>query len=580
MAKLQLYITKSTSGFKSVYNINPSEDIRLLITDVRAAVTQIDYDASEKNIFYLLKPADEGVFVAVLRTIPQRPGDHLAAWIYVPGDITISADELENVVMLTTRKVSGSEVTNDDIVKLREAFATDYPADPAAAKLTACNPGGPYAWRMYGGDEAPSLHEFLGRGLWQQDYLPYAGILLVDEELGVTASGDDITNLPLRRRAVILPPEDSDDGFKPYVFGRPLDTPTRASLDAEADIVWRRPGFEDVSRTVKISSTEFTPATVATGDSRKTITPASFQIMSQFSHENIAGSQIKVNGFEITPQGKSFTRSELAAASVVVSADGYFTYSAHIDLASTTRAIIQLQERRKIYLFEVPVKSAELGAPIKFEIHSKCALTESPLEGYRLLDDIVEGTKHINHLGYSRSSLGSMASRIIYVAAGLVIGVLISLCFTKCGGSSPQHSSLTPAATADSTAIGSDSLGAATVPVADAPDTPPVTQPATVNNQLTPVDAIKYLDASKKWNRNEMEQNATLTGLFDDLNNFRLDKLINVWGPKLRDSKNFAAIVDHAQKSMNKKVKLSGTYNKKADDNIISVVAYLNRIDP
>ncbi len=577
MAKLQLYITKSTSGFKSVYNINPSEDVRSLIGDVRSAVSQIDYDSSEKNIFYMLKPTAEGVFVGILRTIPPRAGDHLAAWIYVPGNIVVGADDLERVVRLTTRKVSGSEVTNDDIVALREAFSADYVTDYNQPLLTGSNPAGGYAWRLYGGDEAPSLHEFMGRGLWQQDYLPFAGVLLIDEELGVTATGEDLTDKPLLPAAAILPPEDADDGFKPYVFGRLLDRPIRAGLGGEITVVWKRSGFEDVSRTQKVSSPEFVPASVSTGDSRKIITPQSFSITSQFSHQAVNDCQIRVNGYEIPAEGRSFTRSELASASVVVTADGYFPYSGHIDLASTTRALIQMQERRKIYIFELPVKSSELGAPIKFEIHSKRALTDSPLEGYRLLDDIVEGSTRVNHLGFVGSPLGSLAQRAIYVAAGLVVGVLLCLCFTKCGGSSPSTAT-TGAVTTDSAQV--TDAQAAEIPVADAPESAPVTQPATVNTSLTTADAIKYLDGSKKWNRTDMEKNANLTGLFDDMNNFRIERLINYWGPKLSGSKNFAYVLDHAVKSQSKKVALSGKYNKKADDTVISVVGYVNRIDP
>lgn len=575
MAKLQLYITKSTNDYKSVYNINPSEDVRACITDLRNAVLQIDYDSAEKNIFYYLKSTDDGTFVTVLRTIPSRPGDHLAAWVYMPYDMEISADELESVVRLTTRKVSGSEVSNEDVMALREAFGADYPTRHDAPRMIGGRRGAPTAWRLYGGDEAPSLHEFMGRGRWQQSYLPYSGVLLIDEELGVTASGDDLTDVPLGAPAEILPPETGDDGFRPYVFGRLLDAPIRATLGCEVTIVWRRPGFEDVTRKVTISESRFTPSSVVTDESRKIITPSSFKITSQFSHQEVGECQIRVNGHEIGSEGRSFTRAELGSASVYVSCEGYFPYTGHIDLASTTRALIQMQERRKIYIFEVPVKSSELGAPIKFEIHSKKPLTDSPLEGYKLLDDIQEGMTRTNYLGYSGRGLGSMAQRVLGLGGALLVGLLIGFGLSKCShGDKSVAPAATPAATPATT---SDSTAKN---VARVPDVEPASAPApAVNPSLSSTDAIKYLDASKKWNRNEMEKYGDLSGLYDDMNNFRIDRLINHWGPKLSGSKNFASVVDHAQKGR-KKASLSGTYNKKADDLTITVQSYLNRIDP
>ncbi len=596
MAKLQLYITKSTAGFKFACNINPAEDIRARITDLRDAVSTIDYDSTEKNIFYMLKSTDDGIFVIILRTIPPQPGSHLAAWIYIANDIIISADELENIVRTTTRKISSSDVSNSDIAELREVFKTDYAIDREAPTLTASHRGGEYAWRIYGGDDAPALHEFFGRGRWQQSYLPFAGVILLDAELNICASGTDISDIPLGEQAVILPPEDSADGFKPYIFGRLLDKPMRATLGNELTIAWRRPGFEDVKRTETITTKEFTPTVVVTDDSRKTIAPTSFLITSQLTHKAVTDCQIRVNGVDIVAGGHSFTCNELASALVVISCEGYFPYSGHLDLASTTRALIQLQERCKTYVFEVPVKSSDLGAPIKFEINSKTPLTDSPLEGYRLLDDIQEGPTRTNHLGYKGSPLGAMTQKIVYIVIGVVVGILLTLPFGKC--SSSHSPALTPTGASDTTAVDSASKVSSTTSEVAAEltkTTPLIDEPVKQDkNEVTEndkqkeeqakaqnasvADAVKYLDSSKKWSREDMEKYSALNGLFDDMNNLRLQRIIDVWGPKLNNSQNFADIAKHAKMGLKKKHR-EAPYNKPGD-NEISVQSYLNTIDP
>lgn len=591
MNKLQLYITKSGNVFKSLLNLNPNEDVRRFVVDIRNAVERIDYVADEKNIFYYITATNEGSFFTIIRTIPPKHGAHLAAWIYIPTGTRISDAELADIVALTTRKVSGSEVSNDDVAVLREAFAKVYPVDSTAPALTACA-GHKYAWRTYGEDSGLSLRDFTGRGRWQQDYIPYRGVLIIDDMLGYDVTADSLAHLPLSEQATILVPEPSADGFRPYVFNRPLDRPLAASLDRETDFVWRKPGFEDVVVPQIIDSLEFTPQTVSTQGSLKKITPASFFITSQVTHEPLSKCLIRVNGHEISENGRQFTGDELRQASVSITCDGHFPFSGQLDLASTTRALIQLQERRKIYRFELPLISSDFGAPVQFELHTKNEMSQSPLEGYVLLDEIQEGASRTNHLGYSGSGT-SLSTKLIYAAVGFVAGLVLMLIFGTCSNSKSNESSLAPAANPDS-------IVKTEVPPVVAPPTPPiletepqvapaasVTEPVTVtepspatDSKLTLDDAIKYLDNNKAWNRDELEKNPATRGLFDDLNNFRTQRIIEHWGPVLKDSKELQRVVKHvSQGAQKKKAKLPDTYNKPGD-NVISVQSYLNKVDP
>lgn len=160
MAKLQLYITRSMVTFNSQLNLNPNEDVRSYVKDVRSVLSTVDYDTNEKNIFYLLTAVSSGVFVTILRTIPDNAGDHLAAWIFVPSDIEIATDDLASVVKQTTRIISGVKVSNDDVVTLRTIFARDYAVRHNAPRCVPMNLAGRWAWRLYGGDTAPAWRTF------------------------------------------------------------------------------------------------------------------------------------------------------------------------------------------------------------------------------------------------------------------------------------------------------------------------------------------------------------------------------------------------------------------------------------
>lgn len=586
MNKLQLYITKSGGGgMKNLFNLNPNEDVRRLVRDLTDAVQSIDYDTDEKNIFYMLSSTDDGIFFTILRTIPPMRGNHLATWIYIPAGTDISADQLENIVRLTTRKISNTEVSNEDVAALREAFNAEYATVKDAPLPTAGAPRG-FAWRNYGGDTGLTLTDFCGRGLFQQSYLRYAGVLLIDADMGYTVAGDCLNDVELGEPATILPPEKNDEGFVANVFGRVLDRPLMGTLGAPLKVVWKRPGFEDIVAEETVSSREFTPPEVSTDGSHKRITPNSFYITSQVTRDQLTNCSIRVNGHDIDAEGRSFTGDELRRAQVVINCEGHFPFTGTLDLAATTRALVQMQEKRKIYRFEVPVISSDLGAPIKFEIQTKKALTESPLEGYALLDDIQEGPTRTNHLGFVGKS-STLKDKIIYGAAGLAVGILLMWLCGTCSGSE-QESTLAPAATptaelADSTIVPEKSSMAAkpAEKSAEKPAAEAQTAPAAADQNANLADAVKYLDDHDVWNRAEMDKFTALQGLYDDLNSYNIDKVINTWGPKLKDSKRFGEVVTNASQGRNKeKAKKNIAAGKFTDKDAINVYSWRCKVDP
>lgn len=625
MNKLQLYIYKSLRGFKAVRNINPAENIQRHIHDIRHALETLDYDPTEKYLFYLISYIDEGAFFTILRTIPDQPLNHLATSIFVPNGLQISAAELSDIVKRTTRMVSNPAVTPDELNELHTLFAKEYELMADAPAIVG-SMGRKFAFCRYGGDTGRSLDDFFGKNLYQTTFLPYEGVLLIDAELGVAAEGDDLTDVPATTNVALLPPEENPDGFTPHIFHRVFNRPFLVSLGQSVTITWKRQGFEDRQQEVTVDAENMVVPAIETKDSRKAISPATFFITSHASKAQVRDAVVTVNGIEINEQ-KIFTLAELKNADVVVQARGYAPYHVHCDLAATTQALIQLPETRKIYRFELPVKTSELGAPIRFEIHTKREITDSPIEGYQLNASIQEGSTRVNHLTYTGASSFLASKRnILFVAAALVIGFLLG--WLIMGGSSekdadkpeaveaiassnePAKETPQPTAPAEghdpAIANAVDSANAnlarvraiitsivekpaespATTP-AEAKAAEPAQQPAAATQQPAPEakpaatqgSAIDYLDSHKVWNRSEMEQYADLKGLFDDLNNYRFDEIINKWGAKLGKSANFAKVVKAAENSRRKKRSLPATHNR-ADGQDITWVTYTYKIDP
>lgn len=127
----------------------------------------------------------------------------------------------------------------------------------------------------------------------------------------------------------------------------------------------------------------------------------------------------------------------------------------------------------------------------------------------------------------------------------------------------------------------------------DQEKTPPTDQGTTLNpisggsgkyNQpepyqyLTIEEAVSYLDDHKNWDEAEMAKYKELTGLYDDLQNFRFEQITSTWKEKLRSSKNFQLIVESAQKNLRKGIdSFQGEHSNgwnKGNDKIINIQNY------
>lgn len=586
MNKLQLYIAKSLRGYKSLVNFNPAEDVRRHISDLRQALEAIDYDPLEKNIFYLLSYIEEGYLLSILRTIPVEPLDHLAATVFIPLRMAITPDELHAVLHAITRKMSAPGMSADDIAELRRLFAREYPLRPASevGAIVASAPDAGYARCLYGGNTRRTLASYLGKHIYQPAWLPYSGVLLLDADLGLEGPAPDLTGQPLADTVPLLPPETTKEGFEPHIYGKPFDKPYAVPLGGVVDITWSRTGFEDRVSTVVVSAPGTTPDAAATADARKTLSPASFLITSRTDHTPLRDCTITVNGTPVDAP-RSFTEAELTGAHVTVNCPGYSPFSARIDLAGSTIAHIRLDSPGKVYRFLLPLRSAELGAPVPFELRSKQPITQSPIEGYQALDTIREGAARSNMLAYAPPAAG-IRKAIIAAAAGLVAGLILGFCLFAGGsdekvGRRDTTPELEQAATQPAAATAADEPAPAATPEA----TPEAAEPTRAAAQPAPAlsEAIAYLDGNRTWNRAELARFPDLAGLFDDMNALDVDKIITKWGPLLKDSKNFAAVVRAAESSKRKKINVHRdrrtTYNKPGDD-AIGYVGYTYWIDP
>ena len=221
------------------------------------------------------------------------------------------------------------------------------------------------------------------------------------------------------------------------------------------------------------------------------------------------------------------------------------------------------------YVFSLPIVTPDGRSAFEFELESSKPISKSPIAGYELTGKPVEGSEKTNRLRLFRGkTFLQRMERWIWGGAGLFVGIIIMSIVNMCSGG---ESTSTPQQNKVSYETANSNVNATTTDNSVA-----VAQPST---------ATAYLDNNRIWNRDDMEKIEGLSGLFDDLNNFRFEEITGKWANQLGASKNFGKVVAAAQKAVSKKSDPrrdddhNPCYNREGD-NAISWLGYTYWIDP
>lgn len=522
MNQLQLFISRSADGFKTLAEVNATENVRREITACSAApLGLVDYDPKEKTVFYTLTYIHGGTIVRVIRTIPDHAPDYLEVAVFVPEELILDGGVFGDIIDTITRKVLNAGFTRDDLDELRDIFSLTYEAmpDPAAALTSE---GSRFGLYVYGGKTGCPLGD-VWQTLYRPEWAACASVILLEDPLALKDSGnvEDFSGEELAPAVTLLPPADSPLGFVPHIFRHVFDSPYLVTLGSEVDIVWHQPGYEDITQHFKVAADRLRPEEPSDSISRKAVSPASFLVTSRDTGEPLLDCRITVNGVEID-EARRFTVPELLNARITVEAKGYLTFKGVVDLSTNSQVSVQMQKRHKVYRFILPVSLGDSASSIKFELHSSRAITSSPVEGYVVEGRIDEGEKSLNRLRRERSLHRLVTLReAVFALAGLVVGIVIMTIAMFVDGDE---------------------------------------DPATVETVVSelPVasyaEACDYLDSNKIWTRDRLEAIPGLEGLFDELNNYDFDRIVDYRGPMLSSSKNFAAVVKAARHARDKGV--------------------------
>ena len=536
------------------------------------------WDIPQDQYIEFMSFGQDGTYYVWAKYSSRRGGsDSLSKWIYIPNGVKISGKE---IVELESK---AKDEKLPDV--LEQLFSSEFPYEPDGTAIHVANGNGnkKYAVRYY--DTKDQLADIIGEKRFQQYYNDYKVIFLIDRQSGIKAYDDvkidDLTDRPMMERIIVYRPY-SDDiekkfGLVPELFlGDELLTDDRefpAYKGQLIDIVAKRKGFNDVSCQIKADEDKKCCSFVSTGKCiwYKHIAKVFFQVDDAVNNPDgivntipVGELNIYINGQLIKEEGVTLTEEECKNCTIVVEElqdkssirtpkyKPFKKKNENILLAEGKKYPIHLEKKLSCFEYKIQLSNKEEATLV---IHSKNGgLNEkAPFSAY-----VAEPNPFSMRSKEKKLILDNFYKfKLIMIGFGLGLVVASIVFFTLF-----YHGNEDNTATAKN-------VGDTTNVVMD--------------DDIYSLDAaINYLDSHKSWNRDSMERYDDLKGLFDAMNDFRLNAVIDEYS-HLNKSTSYSFLVEVATKNISRGWNpKTGNHNpqyNEVGDKEISYTNYINWID-
>lgn len=589
MSKIDIAIKVTSGGAGEPFVVTGGEWTRHLI-DVRHLLGNLKDIDKERQVAHILNFTAEGCLLIVSRLISGRSGDNIAAWIHIPATADVSGTEVVRVMHLAESVILQSDVNMEP---LREFATKEY---PDRAPYCRAPQGQALAFRRY--DEI-NLPQLLGNNRYQPYYDNYQYIYLLDTDSTVDIAEGvdaiDLTRQLVGSISMLLPPKADDlrRQLGPSVSvmladGTPFDHPVPVKKGESIKVHFVREGFKPVECTVRKDNDEAFAAWYLP-DARsmrwvKFIDNSQFRFIDEQGRElpSNVHPTVRINGKKLSAAGMEMEERELRQVNVDANAkeQGYEGNARFVDFTEPAPYTLTLTRRVRDWKKKVKMRNgqvAEMTLVSKYIPNHR----NGPLMGY-YYDSRTDNLAYDTIRVWAHRAQGLLAGLLLM---GLCWGISTIVHSAKSKKQQQIETINTPTNQVTDTLQSSSQQagtteGSAQQTTAEGAAAGSSTANPAATDEFSLQHAIDYLDNNAVWNRDEMERNPYLGGLFDDMNNFNLDELCGMWKDQLKDSKKFMDVADWAQSVKNKGKnpatgKHSPTYNQPGD-NLIHRQNYIN----
>lgn len=557
--KLGLKIVQVSQGYKDLFEINDDKVWTKNVRDIRNDLKNID-NLDGSSAVLMLTSIDSGHILTIALIIEGRTTDFISAWIYIPASIDITGKELVEIVDAVKKEILLNEL-NDE--KLSQLFSKEYKSAPAA-KITSKSTREKFAFRYYGQGAKYTLCELLN-DIYQPYYRNYKSIFLLDKSSNLKFNqGDNLTDEKVSPMVYVKSPNHVNS-FTPYFNGQPFERPMFAVEGDMIQIEWRRNEYESIS----------TDTTVRKDISFSYPTPDQYIKILPYNYITVLDEENQdINEYELFVAKRKINKNtnirineaNIKNISVEIRAEGFEPETNQYDLTKS----VQIKLIKKTYKYDLRIPTIttinnERFLTITISCHRE--LKKSPIKGYDTKNSSITPNS-TNYLKFKPFTRKFWIISLIYSIIVLLLGIWGGYALNDFIGSKVdnQEVSKLPKENADlkSRTKEHEKHNYTYTPKGE-----------TDNNEAYSIEAvISYLDSNNKWNRTEMEKFVEIQGLWDALNHYNLNKILQ-YEKNLKDSKTFKELVN-AIKTNEKH--FSGTYCNESDTNI-TIDKYINKLE-
>lgn len=519
------------------------------VGDLRSYLQLLDMGVNPRERVATFISYDEGgLFITLVTLVKGREGDHVSDWIYIPRKFNVPVGKIVEAHQLVKKSLQ-NKVSDKE---LKQFFNGDYQLHKVPEVYKASEKG-IQKWGYYDLNESGySLTEFFERA-YQEFFTHYEAIYLHEKDTKIGIRDDkrfvNLTKKKLQKSVLICPPAKTESqrwtevNAKIFLNGKPFIKKVRMKEGSPLRMELRRDGFETISAEEQKLTLEHDgkPFVFPMKDLKwmKRICSSDFDIRNENGVQLNNRAKIKINDQTITPDGAIFSEDVWNECKATIKCPNYQT------IENQEFKLSEGENKATMYRLPIDYKVEMVnGKPAKMTLESKDLPEDgsSPLKGYKIGSD--------NHLCFKSDKV---KQRLIGFGVAIALCLVVAACMALYAWFTTHEFSLKPS-----------------FPFVEVTE---VEQNKTETSSVSFVEeknerfeaAIAYLDNNKTWHRDSLESFDDTKGLFDALNTYDYDKLIEL-NARLGSSTSYYTLietVDSCKTFMDTKV--GREYNDKND---------------
>lgn len=543
--KLGIVIQAANQGNQEIFQSNKEQSWANSIHELRKPMNGLTFSKDDTEpAIYVEFLGEKGYLLALVFSDRARDADNATVWVHVPAACNISsAETVEVIERIKEVAKTGNFKSNPIFDEIADKTYQDKGVlVPAVSTICSAPKASKYGVRRLSNF---TLKELFGNNIAQHEYAKYKGIFLLNQSVGF---GNDFEELGAELKKVrTLQAPKSQEGFEPYIVVAREDVPFTKAVEypdgADVCIKWKKEGYKSISKKAKVTDKEEDFQNSIKIDAKEDI------------YKEVHCDNIKVYGSDGSPianfevwlnrlpeDRKTFYVPARRNCQITIKADEYEDKDVTLKGLTSDKGI-KLEKKLHHYRFALE------GSKEEYILTTQRRLTKSPIKGYSADGDISEH-------GINRLSYGGIWQKVKYfgiglgtclLAVGLYVGWNVFVMDRE-----PKFV---------------DKQEAGQTATQDEDDTLTDTQ-----------KALNYLQNNDTWHKDSLDRFDATHGLFDELNEFKIDKIKDK-NDTLNNDK-LAKIVEALEQipADSRPGTHDGKYNAK-DDKQININNYINSIN-